>query len=268
MLLLSYVLSGLGGYLLAAEFLRGVRREPWAGFAAFLGGALYAFASSKLFYAALGQGNIASSQWAPFAALYIWRAARSGGRVRDAALAGLFLVLQAYAELTYASFLLIFAGIAFVWALGTGPSARALNAWAHAGPRRKLQSSRATIGPVRRYRRRVSARHRARPRQHGPGPADGGRLLHVGRRVCRHLLGRPGGLRRRRPCCTPCSAGSSRHGRTVRRRSPTAAISRSTRASTSTWATWRWRWPSSGSGRGGGGGTPGCGGLRPRSSSC
>ena len=40
---------------------------------AFLAGALYAFASSKLFYAALGQGNIASSQWAPFAALYIVR---------------------------------------------------------------------------------------------------------------------------------------------------------------------------------------------------
>ena len=75
----------------------------------------YAFASAKLFYAALGQGNIASSQWVPFAALYIVRAARPGGKARDAALAALFLVLQAYAELTYASFLLVFAGLAFVW---------------------------------------------------------------------------------------------------------------------------------------------------------
>ena len=82
---------------------------------AFLAGALYAFASSKLFYAALGQGNIASSQWAPFAALYIVRTARPGGKARDAALAALFLALQAYAEMTYASFLLVFAGLAFVW---------------------------------------------------------------------------------------------------------------------------------------------------------
>ena len=85
--------------------------------AAFLGGALYAFASAKLFYAALGQGNIASSQWIPFAALYLLRAARPGGKFRDAALAGLFLVLQAYAELTYASFLIIFAGLAFIWGI-------------------------------------------------------------------------------------------------------------------------------------------------------
>lgn len=112
----SFVLSGLGGYLLSREFLRG-KDARLAQCAAFIGGALYAFASAKLFYAALGQGNIASSQWVPFAALYIWRAARPGGRRRDAALAAVFLALQAYAELTYASFLVIFAGIAFVWGL-------------------------------------------------------------------------------------------------------------------------------------------------------
>ncbi|OIO90414.1 MAG: hypothetical protein AUK03_13010 [Anaerolineae bacterium CG2_30_64_16] len=85
--------------------------------AAFAGGALYAFASAKLFYAALGQGNIASSQWIPFAALYLLRAARPGGKLRDAALAALFLLLQAYAELTYATFLMIFAGLAFIWGI-------------------------------------------------------------------------------------------------------------------------------------------------------
>ena len=117
MLLLSFVLSGLGAYLLAREFLAAAGRRDRADFAAFLGGALYAFASSKLFYAALGQGNIASSQWIPFAALYIWRAARPGGRVRDVVLAALFLALQAYAELTYASFLWVFAGLAVLWGL-------------------------------------------------------------------------------------------------------------------------------------------------------
>lgn len=117
LLLSSFVLSGLGGFLVARAFLGPRVRGGRATAAAFAGGALYAFASAKLFYAALGQGNIASSQWIPFAALYLWRAARPAGRVRDAALAALFLVLQAYAELTYASFLLVFAGLAFVWGL-------------------------------------------------------------------------------------------------------------------------------------------------------
>ncbi|HEX9118856.1 MAG TPA: interleukin-like EMT inducer domain-containing protein, partial [Anaerolineae bacterium] len=83
--------------------------------AAFLGGALYAFASARLFYASLGQGNVASAQWAPFAVIYLLRLARPAGRPRDAALAALFLVLQAYAEQTYASFLLIFAAFVFIW---------------------------------------------------------------------------------------------------------------------------------------------------------
>ncbi len=78
---------------------------------AFLAGLLYAFSSSKLFYAALGQFNIASSQWIPFAVLYIVRSGRPGARLREPLLAALFLLLQAYAELTYASFLVIFIGL-------------------------------------------------------------------------------------------------------------------------------------------------------------
>jgi len=127
LLLSSFVLSGFGAYLLCLDVLAPARstrppvsvparfRAPNA--PAFLAGALYAFASSKLFYAALGQGNIASSQWIPFAALYILRTARPGGRARDAALAALFIVFQAYAELTYASFLVIFAVLAAAWHL-------------------------------------------------------------------------------------------------------------------------------------------------------
>jgi hypothetical protein len=133
LLLSSFALSGLGAYLLCLDFLaQGERAKPGtldqgkrgnlhssdrraALLAAFLGGALYAFASAKLFYAALGQGNIASSQWIPFALLYMLRATRPEGRGRDALLAALFLIMQAYAELTYASFLLIFAGLALLW---------------------------------------------------------------------------------------------------------------------------------------------------------
>jgi hypothetical protein len=120
LLLSSFALGGYGAFLLACECLgkMGRRERPdTIGIAAFVGGALYAFASAKMFYAALGQGNIASSQWAPFAALYIVRTLRPRGRPRDAALAALFLVLQAYAEQTYASFLLIFAALTVVWAL-------------------------------------------------------------------------------------------------------------------------------------------------------
>src|SRR5512133_569309 len=49
MLVLSFALSGLGGYLLATEFLRGAGKRRWSCLAAFLAGALYAYASSKLF---------------------------------------------------------------------------------------------------------------------------------------------------------------------------------------------------------------------------
>ncbi len=125
LLLASFVLGGYGAFLLALDFL--ARRPAFktaAVPAAFLAGAFYAFAGSKMFYAALGQGNIASSQYAPFAMLYLVRAARRGGRPRDAVLAALFLSLQAYAELTFASFLLLFAVLVWVWhALARRPSA-------------------------------------------------------------------------------------------------------------------------------------------------
>lgn len=119
LLLSSFVLGGLGAYLLCLEFLRrfSAPSRLLVSLSAFLGGALYAFASGKLFYAALGQGNVASSQWIPFAMLYLVRTVQANGRPRDAALAALFLVLQAYAELTYASFLLVFIGLVVVWRL-------------------------------------------------------------------------------------------------------------------------------------------------------
>jgi len=126
LLLASFALSGFGAYLLCLSFVDGRRQttdegrndglySPASIVGSFIGGALFAFASAKLFYAALGQGNIASSQWAPFAALYIVRAMRPQGRLRDAALAALFIVLQAYAELTFASFLAVFIGLAIAF---------------------------------------------------------------------------------------------------------------------------------------------------------
>lgn len=107
-LLSSYVISGYGAFLLCARLLSDQYRSVRLA-AAWFGGLVYAFAAPKLFYAALGQFNVASSQWVPFAALALLGGTR--GRRSMAAMAGLFMALQAWAEMTYASFLLIFAAL-------------------------------------------------------------------------------------------------------------------------------------------------------------
>ena len=147
LLLSSFVLGAFGAYLLALDQLsagaRGEGRDAeiitrsakltsklsplaprpspftnWRFLAALAAGVIYGFASSKLFYASLGQFNIASSQWAPFCVLYLVRMVQAPSlrvRLRSAAMAALFLVFQAWAELTYASFLLIFALLLFAF---------------------------------------------------------------------------------------------------------------------------------------------------------
>jgi len=138
LLLSSFVLSGYGAFLLAAYLLGAARRSGHARgalsescgpcepvgdarqsallLAPIVAGLLYAFASSKLFYAALGQWNIASSQWIPFYVLYLLKTGGRRFRWRYPVLAALFLLLQAYAELTYASFLVLFT---LLWRPGT-----------------------------------------------------------------------------------------------------------------------------------------------------
>ncbi len=131
-LLLSFIIGGYGLFLLALEiqslppFAHDVSNNDYTQsqlfsptvMAALFAGLFYAFASAKLFYAALGQFNIASSQWIPFAVLFVVRLMRSA-TARQAVvagfMAGFFMVLQAWAELTYASFLLIFFALTFVW---------------------------------------------------------------------------------------------------------------------------------------------------------
>ncbi|MEZ4618000.1 MAG: hypothetical protein R2867_21160 [Caldilineaceae bacterium] len=107
----SFVIGAFGAYLLARQEVATVYRQSrGTQHAALIAGIIYAFASSKFFYLSLGQFNIASSQWVPFCALYALRLARSTTRraaMRNAGLAALFLTLQAWAELTYASFLLL-----------------------------------------------------------------------------------------------------------------------------------------------------------------
>lgn len=122
LLLASFILGGYGTYLLTLTLLTHSTSSPKNLFhircAATIAGIICAFASSKLFYASLGQFNIASSYWIPFCVLYLLRIELdkcTRGRAKNACFAGLFLVFQAWAELTYASFLLIFIAIYFVW---------------------------------------------------------------------------------------------------------------------------------------------------------
>lgn len=116
-LLSAYVLAGYGVYLLVSELLtRAGSPSRHVHALALVAGIVYAYAGPKLFYASLGQFNIASNQWIPFAVLYLLRAGTSR-RSRDLWMAGLFFGLQAWAELTYASFLAVFAGLYGAWIL-------------------------------------------------------------------------------------------------------------------------------------------------------
>jgi len=110
-MLLTFVIGGYGAFLLARQQLAAFQSKAatWTTeWAAILAGGFYAFASSKIFYLALGQFNIASSHWIPYVLLFVFKARDDARSLRWPALAALFLVMQAWAEMTYASFVLIF----------------------------------------------------------------------------------------------------------------------------------------------------------------
>jgi len=105
--LLASVLSGVGAYLLALHVLRGalpgaVASHLRAG--AVLAGVIYAFASNRAVYAALGHYDMVTTQWLPLYALYFLRTLRRPN-LKNAVLAGLFFALAALAEMIFASFL-------------------------------------------------------------------------------------------------------------------------------------------------------------------
>ena len=112
----SFTMAGFGTYLLTLELLPRRMEFRLKNAAAILAGIFYAFASPKLFYAALGQFNISSSLWIPFVVLYLERARRSM-RWRDAFLASMFLLFEAWSELSFASFLILWVALWAVWEL-------------------------------------------------------------------------------------------------------------------------------------------------------
>ncbi len=128
-LLFTFVAGAYGAFLLVRYLLAKMdgdaspnHRLIWL--SAAIAGGFYALASSKLAYVALGQFNIASNHWLPFAVLYVIRTRRHPERLKNAVLAGLFVTLQAWAEMTYASFLLIFIGLYWLYWLLVGLASR------------------------------------------------------------------------------------------------------------------------------------------------
>jgi hypothetical protein len=108
-LLSSFVLNGYGTFLLVRYLLsEGEHPSSPIPYAPFIAGLVYAFSSSKLFYVSLGQFCLVSSQWIPFCVLFLLKTQRRPRQLRYPLLATLFLLLQAWAEMIYASFLLVF----------------------------------------------------------------------------------------------------------------------------------------------------------------
>jgi hypothetical protein len=119
------VLSAYGTFLLVCDLLRHTEQAPDKGpaagglvtGAAFLAGLIYAFGSYRMVYAAMGHADMWSTAWIPFFALYLARTLRES-RLRNPALAGLFLVLSMLCEMIFGVFLAMLALVILAFALG------------------------------------------------------------------------------------------------------------------------------------------------------
>jgi hypothetical protein len=99
----AFVMSGYGAFLLAREILH--RQRIDSDIAAMLAGAFFAFGAWHVHYADATY-MLLSCEWIPFYVLYLFRLERNP--VRNGTLAGFFLLLNAWTELTLAMFLAIF----------------------------------------------------------------------------------------------------------------------------------------------------------------
>lgn len=125
-ILFAYVMSGYGTYLLVLYLLRHSRMPGSqqssllrCGLAAFVAGAAYAFAASRMVYAALGHYDMVTAQWFPFYALFLLKALRES-TYRNAVLAGIFAVFALLAEMIYGVFLLFLTLILLFYHLRVG----------------------------------------------------------------------------------------------------------------------------------------------------
>jgi hypothetical protein len=125
-ILLTYVMSGYGTYLLVLYLLVSGRQRGrdevdilQYKLAAFVAGAVYAFAASRMIYAALGHYDMVTAQWFPFYTLFLLKALREPG-YRNAIVAGVFAVFALLAEMIYGVFLLFLTLILLFFELRAG----------------------------------------------------------------------------------------------------------------------------------------------------
>ncbi len=86
--------------------------------AAFIAGLIYAFASSRMVYLALGHYMIVTTQWLPFFLLYFVRTL-DRWRSRDALIAGIFAALCLLTDMLYGVLIALMAGVLLLdWWLG------------------------------------------------------------------------------------------------------------------------------------------------------
>lgn len=123
-LLFAFVMSGFGAFLLAWYVLRNsgldIGRSKFdmtlTSIAAFVAGAVFAFASNRFVYASLGHYNVVATEWIPFFVLFLAKTVREL-RWSNAFLLGLFAAFAMYVEPTDGVLLLLFSlvYIAFSW---------------------------------------------------------------------------------------------------------------------------------------------------------
>ncbi len=111
-ILFAYVMGGYGTYLLVLYLLVNDRTQRSGRdailspeMAAFMAGAGYAFAASRMIYAALGHYDMVTTLAFPFYALFLLKALREPG-YQNAIMAGVFATLALLAEMIYGVFLL------------------------------------------------------------------------------------------------------------------------------------------------------------------
>jgi hypothetical protein len=107
LVLLSFVLSGFGAYLLVFR----LTRERLAGL---LSGVAYGFCAYRMAHLGAGHLNLLGTQWLPFLFLCLEQALRSR-KVLSAALAGLFFALSALSSWYYAPMFGLFAALYVLW---------------------------------------------------------------------------------------------------------------------------------------------------------
>lgn len=119
--LLATVLSGYGTFFLLEVLLTSSRITDHGSrisyVAAFLAGLVYSFGSYRMVYAAIGHVNWWSTAWIPFFALFLIKTIGEP-RLRNAVLAGIFLVLAMLCEMTFGVFLGMITLIVLAFVIG------------------------------------------------------------------------------------------------------------------------------------------------------